>query len=329
MVEMDDCVMIYETGAKAVKFNLDEETETLWATRTQMAELFDVTPQNITMHMNNVYNEGELDKERTSKEMLLVQNEGGREVTRKVKVYNLDAIISVGYRVSSRKATDFRIWATNVLHKYVVDGVAVNEGRLKELSSKRLEEVSGTLTIVQRLLAQNSFSGEEAKGVLEVIANYARTFRTLKEYDEGFVKFQGKVRARKVLEAGQCVEMIDALREEMHAGEMFGKLRGDEFEGILRTIYQTFGGEEVYPTLAEKAANLLYFIIKDHPFFDGNKRIAALLFISFLMMNGYHLTNDGEVKISDRALVAITLMIAESEPREKGLMTAVVCKILE
>lgn len=250
-------------------------------------------------------------------------------MTRKVKVYNLDAIISVGYRVSSRKATDFRIWATNVLHKYVVDGVAVNEGRLKELSSRRLEEVSGTLTIVQRLLAQNSFSGEEAKGVLEVIANYARTFRTLKEYDEGFVKFQGKARAHKVLEAGQCVEMIDTLREEMHAGEMFGKLRGDEFEGILRTIYQTFGGEEVYPTMAEKAANLLYFIIKDHPFFDGNKRIAALLFISFLTMNGYHLTDDGEVKISDRALVAVTLMIAESEPREKGLMTAVVCKILE
>lgn len=329
MVETDNQIMIYETGAKTVKFNLDEKTETLWATRMQMAELFDVTPQSITMHMNNVYNEGELDKERTSKEILLVQNEGGREVTRKVKVYNLDAIISVGYRVSSRKATDFRIWATNVLHKYVVDGVAVNEGRLKELSSRRLEEVSGTLTIVQRLLAQNSFSGEEAKGVLEVIANYARTFRTLKEYDEGFVKFQGKAKARKVLEAGQCVEMIDALREEMHTGEMFGKLRGDEFEGILRTIYQTFGGEEVYPTMAEKAANLLYFIIKDHPFFDGNKRIAALLFISFLTMNGYHLTDDGEVKISDRALVAVTLMIAESEPREKGLMTAVVCKILE
>ncbi len=329
MAEIDNQVMIYETGAKAVKFNLDEKTETLWVTRMQMAELFDVTPQSITMHMNNVYNEGELDKERTSKEILLVQNESGREVTRKVKVYNLDAIISVGYRVSSRKATDFRIWATNVLHKYVVDGVAVNEGRLKELSSRRLEEVSGTLTIVRRLLAQNSFSGEEAKGVLEVIANYARTFRTLKEYDEGFVKFQGKARARKVLEAGQCVEMIDTLREEMHAGEMFGKLRGDEFEGILRTIYQTFGGEEVYPTMAEKAANLLYFIIKDHPFFDGNKRIAALLFISFLTMNGYHLTDDGEVKISDRALVAVTLMIAESEPREKGLMTAVVCKILE
>lgn len=326
---MEQKLMIYETGGKNVRFNFDAGEETIWATRTQMAELFSVTPQNISLHLGNVYRDAELEENRTSKESFLVQNEGGREVTRKVKVYNLDAIISVGYRVSSRKATDFRIWATNVLHKYVVDGVAVNEGRLKELSSKRLEEVSGTLTIVQRLLAQNSFSGEEAKGVLEVIANYARTFRTLKEYDEGFVKFQGKARARKVLEAGQCVEMIDALREEMHAGEMFGKLRGDEFEGILRTIYQTFGGEEVYPTLAEKAANLLYFIIKDHPFFDGNKRIAALLFISFLVMNSYHLTDDGEVKISDRALVAITLMIAESEPREKGLMTAVVCKILE
>ena len=329
MMEIDNRVMIYETGAKAVKFNLDEKTETLWATQAQISELFDVNTQAIGKHLKHIYQEGELEEERTCSISEQVQIEGDRSVLRKVKVYNLDAIISVGYRVSSRKATDFRIWATNMLHKYVVDGVAVNEGRLKELSSKRLEEVSGTLTIVQRLLAQNSFSDEEAKGVLEVIANYARTFRTLKEYDEGFVKFQGKARARKVLEAGQCVEMIDALREEMHAGEMFGKLRGDEFEGILRTIYQTFGGEEVYPTLAEKAANLLYFIIKDHPFVDGNKRIGALLFIMFLTVNEYQLTKAGEAKISDKALTALALMIAESDPREKGLIVAGVCRMLE
>jgi death-on-curing family protein len=132
-----------------------------------------------------------------------------------------------------------------------------------------------------------------------------------------------------MLEAGECVTMIDQLREAIGAGEMFGKLRGDQFEGILRTIYQSFGGEEMYPTVAEKAAHLLYFIIKDHPFFDGNKRIAALLFMVFLTMNEYGLMKDGTAKISDRALVALTLMIAESEPKEKGLITAVVCRILE
>lgn len=322
-------VMIYETGGKSVQFNLDEATETLWATQAQMAELFDVTPQNITLHLKNIYTDGELEKERTCKEFLQVQNEGGREVTRKAKVYNLDAVISVGYRVNSRKATDFRIWATKILKQYIVKGVAVNERRLGELSQKKLAEVNQTLDVVRRLMAQKELEGDEARGVLEVITQYAETFRTLKEYDEGFVRLNAGTKARKTLEAGEAVKAIDQLREAIHGSEMFGKLRGDEFEGILRVIYQSFGGEEVYPTVAEKAANLLYFIIKDHPFFDGNKRIASLLFIVFLTMNEFGLKKNGEAKISDRALVALTLMIAESEPREKGLIVAVVCKLLE
>lgn len=322
-------IMIYETGGKTVQFNFDAGQETIWATQAQMAELFDVTVANVSIHLRKIYQEGELEEERTVKESLMVQNEGGREVTRKVKAYNLDAIISVGYRVSSRKATDFRIWATRILKNYIVDGLAVNERRLAELSKQRLKEVSGALGVVKRLMAQKDLLGDEAQGVLEIIAQYAETFRTLREYDEGFVRLRSEVKAKRVLEVGECVEMIDQLRGKIGAGEMFGKLRGDEFEGILRTIYQSFDGEEMYPTVAEKAANLLYFIIKDHPFFDGNKRIAALLFIVFLTMNEYGLTKSGEAKISERALVAVTLMIAESEPREKGLMTAVVCRILE
>lgn len=294
-----------------------------------MADLFDVTPQNVTIHLRKIYNEGELEEKATCKEFLQVQNEGGREVTRKMKVYNLDAIISVGYRVSSRKATDFRIWATKILKNYIVGGVAVNERRLSELPQKKLEEAAGALGIVRRLMAQNELMGDEAKRMLEIITQYAETFRTLREYDEGFVRLRSEAKARKMLEAGECVAMIDQLREAIGAGEMFGKLRGDQFEGILRTIYQSFGGEEMYPTVGEKAAHLLYFIIKDHPFFDGNKRIAALLFMVFLTMNEYGLMKDGTAKISDRALVALTLMIAESEPKEKGLITAVVCRILE
>ena len=326
---MEQKLMIYETGGKNVRFNFDAGEETIWASRTQMAELFSVTPQNISLHLGNVYRDAELEENRTSKESFLVQNEGGREVTRKVKVYNLDAIISVGYRVNSRKATDFRIWATKVLKGYIVDGAAVNERRLSELTTQKLAEVNGTLDVVRRLMAQRELTGEEANGVLAVIAQYAETFRTLREYDEGFVRLSEGTKARKMLEAGECVAMIDELRKALGAGEMFGKLRGDEFEGILRTIYQSFAGEEMYPTVEEKAANLLYFTIKDHPFFDGNKRIGALMFVMFLTMNEQGLLKNGEPKISDRALTELTLMIAESEPREKGLMCAVVCRLLE
>ncbi len=326
---MDKQVMIYETGGKSVKFSFEPDAETIWATQAQIAELFDVTAQNITLHLQRIYKDGELEEERTCKKSLQVQNEGGREVNRTVKVYNLDAIIAVAYRVNSRKATDFRIWATRVLKSYIVDGMAVNERRLAELPQRKLLELNETLDIVRRLMAQNGLMGEEAQGALEIITKYAETFRTLKEYDDGFVRLKDTTKAGRILEVGECVAMIDQLRESVHGGEMFGKLRGDQFEGILRTIYQSFAGEDVYPTVAEKAAHLLYFIIKDHPFFDGNKRIASLLFIMFLMMNDYGLTKKGELKISDRALVALALMIAESEPREKGLMCAVVCRLLE
>lgn len=322
-------VTIYETGGKAVRFRVEPETDTIWATQAQIADLFDINVSAITKHLRNIYNEGELEEKRTCAKMEQVAFEGGREVSRKVKAYNLDAIISVGYRVNSRKATDFRIWATGVLKKYVVSGVAVNEQRLEELSSEKLQEVNSTLDIVRRLLAQGELIGEEANGVLEIITRYAETFRTLQEYDEGMVRLGKGAKVKKSLDAGECVAMIDQLREAIHAGEMFGRLRGDAFEGILRTIDQSFGGKEMYPTIAEKAAHLLYFIVKDHPFFDGNKRIAALLFIAYLTMNEYGLLKNGEAKISDRALVALTLMVAESDPKEKGLMTAVVSRLLE
>lgn len=323
-------VLIYETGAKNVQFNLDVKGDTIWATRMQMAEVFGVTPQNITLHLNHIYQEGELEVEATSKEYLLVQDEGGREVSRKVKMYNLDAIISVGYRVNSRKATDFRIWATKILKQYIVEGVAVNERRLEELSVERLGEVQGALGIVKRLMVQAEFSGEEAKGVLEVVTQYAETFRTLREYDDGYVRLgEGVKRLKKVLEAGECMEMIAVLREKLGAEGMFGVPRGDAFDGALRAVYQSFDGKDVYPTVAEKAANLLYFIIKDHPFLDGNKRIGSFLFMMFLSVNTYQLEKDGTPKISDRALTALALMIAESDPREKGLITAVVARMLE
>lgn len=326
---MEKDILIYETGAKNVQFNMSPGEETIWATQAQLAELFDITPQTVARHLKNIYQEGELEENRTCTKNVQVAFEGEREVSRSVKLYNLDAIISVGYRVNSRKATDFRIWATKILKRYIVNGVAVNERRLKELSQKQLQEVVDAVAIVKRMMAQAELTGAEANGVLEIISQYALTFRTLREYDEGYVKIGEAPRAAYVLEAGECMTMIGELRERVHGGEMFGKPRGDAFEGTLRAIYQSFDGQDVYGTVAEKAANLLYLVIKDHPFFDGNKRIAVFLFMVFLTMNEYSLTEKGEAKISDRALIAIALMIAESEPREKGLMTAVVCKVLE
>lgn len=322
-------MVIYETGAKSVQFNLDPGEETIWATQAQMAELFDVNAQAVGKHLRHIYQDGELEEERTCSILEQVQTEGEREVKRKVKVYNLDAVISVGYRVNSRKATDFRIWATRILKRYIVDGMALNERRLGELSQERLRKVADTMGVVKRLLAQNELTGPEANGVLEVITNYAETFRTLREYDDGFVKVGEAPKPSYELEAGECMAMIDMLREQLQATEMFGKPRGDSFDGTLRAIYQSFAGEDVYTTVAEKAANLLYLVIKDHPFFDGNKRIAVFLFMVFLAQNKYSLDKNGQAKISDRALIALALMIAESEPREKGLMTAVVCRLLE
>ena len=331
---------IYKADSFEVVFNVDAEEETIWATQAQMAELFDTVPQNIMYHLKKIYETEELSENRTCKEILQVQTEGKREIERKVKAYNLDAIISVGYRVNSRKATNFRIWATKTLKQYIVGGVAVNERRLKQMSAKRLADVENMMGVVRRLIARQELDAGEANGVLEVISKYAGSFEMLKEYDDGFIdlsyvnemggkKAGGKTGRVKELTPELCEEVVTSLRMSVNGGELFGKVRNGSFAGALSAIYQSFDGEDLYPSVAEKAANLLYFVIKDHPFYDGNKRIGSLLFIVFLTMNDYHLTEKGETKISDRALTALALLIAESEPSEKGLIVNLTRKLLD
>lgn len=323
---MEKGIEIYKIAKGEVVFNIEEET--IWATQAQIAKLFDVVPQNITYHLNRIFKEGELSEKRTCKDSLQVQKEGSRSITRKVKMYNLDAIISVGYRVNSKKATNFRIWATKVLHHYVVDGAAINERRLKELDSKKLHEIEGALGIVKRLVASSSLSADEASGVLEVITKYSPSFKALKEYDEGHISFTKGKKATKIITEAEGLKIIKELKKSVKGDELFGKPRGNAFESSLSAIIQTFDDEDVYPSISEKAANLLYLIIKDHPFYDGNKRIGALLFVIFLTINDYHLAKNGETKISDRALTALALLIAESNPKEKGLLIALICKLL-
>ncbi len=322
-------IRIYQAANGDVVFNFDANADTLWATEEQVSKLFNVDRSVINRHIRNIYRDGELDEDKTTKEIFVVRMEGNREVRRKVRMHNLDTIISVGYRVNSKKATDFRIWATKVLHRYVVDGVSVNERRLKELDSKKLHEIEGALGIVKRLVTSSSLSADEAGGVLEVITKYSPSFKALKEFDEGHISFSKSKKATKTITKENGLEIIQELKKSIKGDDLFGKLRGDSLDSSLSAITQTFDGEDVYPTTSEKAANLLYLIIKDHPFYDGNKRIGALLFVVFLTINDYQLTKNGETKISDRALTALALLIAESNPKEKPLLIALICKLLE
>lgn len=323
---------IYKVAEGEVVFNVDAKHETLWASIDQIAQLFGVTRRSIELHLKNIYADEELDQNRTAKKSFAVRTEGKRQVTREVSVYNLDAIISVGYRVNSKKATNFRQWATKVLHGYVTDGIAINRPRLESLNSQKLQEVEGMLGVVRRLMNRQALDAGEANGILEVISKYSDSWTMLKEYDEGHIDLSGLGKSRKKqtpLDLDTCLNIIDNLRESTDAGDLFGKPRDDSFAGSLTAIYQSYDGHDLYPTVAEKAANLLYFVIKDHPFYDGNKRIGALLFIMFLTINDCHLTKNGDTKISDRALTALALLIAESEPAEKQLIVSLVQKLLE
>ncbi len=339
-------IEIYEGMTGEVIFDVDREGETIWATYEQMAKVFGVDRTVIVRHVNNIYKEGELEQNPTSaknaqvgdatrKKNFVVRKEGNRTVRRAIDLFNLDVIISVGYRVNSKKATKFRIWATNLLKKYVTDGVVVNERRLKELKArkelKKLHDVEEMMTIVRRLTAHSELDAGEANGVLEVISKYAGSFKTLEEYDGGHIdlSFIGKKKKGRELTIEMCDSAVEQLRGSVGGSDLFGKKRDGSFDGNLNTIFQSFDGEELYKTVPEKAANLLYFIIKDHPFYDGNKRIGSLLFILFLTVNNCHLTESGETKISDKALTAIALLIAESEPKEKELIVSLVCKLLE
>lgn len=344
---LDKRIEIYQGETGEVVFDVDAKEETIWATYEQMANLFGVDRTVIVRHVNNIYREGELEenptcaknahvrRNRTIRKERIVRMEGKRRVEREINMYNLDVIISVGYRVNSKKATKFRVWATSVLRQYLTGGVAVNERRLLAMREKKevkkLHDVEEMMALVRRLTTRNELSAGEANGVLEVISKYAGSFQTLEEYDDGFIdlSFMSAKKRVKELTIEMCKSAVEQLRSSVKGSDLFGKERDGSFEGTLATIFQSFDGKELYPSVPEKAANLLYFVIKDRPFHDGNKRIGALLFILFLTLNDCHLTKNGETKISDRALTAIALLIAESEPKEKDLIVSLVCKLLD
>lgn len=321
-------IEIYKGLEGEVIFDIDAEGETIWATQDQMAKIFSVDRTVVSRHIRNIFKDGELDEARVCAKNAHTGPDGK---TYQVKMYNLDAIISVGYRVNSKKATNFRIWATKVLKKYVVSGMVINENRLEALTerneTKKLHDVEEMMGIIRRITARNELGAGEANGIIEVISKYAGSFEALKEYDSGRInlKFLNKKQAERELSVEMCLTAVEKLKQNVSSTVEFGEEDGDRFKKGIQKVFDEVGDKSV----PEKATALLYFIVHEKPFKDGNKQIGALLFVLYLTLNNYHLSKDGETKISDKALTAITLLIEESEPSEKGLIIDLIIKLLE
>ena len=321
---------IYQGAEGEVFFDVDEMNQTIWAEQGKIAELFEVDRTVISRHLRNIFADEELEVEKCVKEEVEERLEGGRRIARKIKKYNLDVIISVGYRVNSKKATKFRIWASSIIKRYMTEGVAVNYDLVKKLpdGSEKLQNLEETLGIVRRMLTETSLSANEANGVLEVVTKYADSFATISEYLNNKIIFSVEARARRDLSEVEIENYISDLRERLNESENFGVLaennRGETL--ISARIQNLF---ERSDSVARRAAKLLYFIVHEKPFLEGNQQIGALLFVVYLSVNFFQLNEQGETKLSDRALTALVLLIAESQPEEKELMLNLICKLLD
>lgn len=308
--DKQDSLIFYKSEDGNIQLNVKLEKDTVWLTQSQMSNLFGVDRTVIVRHIRNIYKSAELCEDATCAKNAQVQEEGGRTVRRTIPYYNLDMIISVGYRVNSKNATQFRIWATSILKQYLIKGYAINDQRLQQLGE--------VIRIMKR--TQNEL---DAKQVLSVIENYSTALTLLDDYDHQCMKRPQGSKATYVLSYEECRNLIDHMRFNADS-DLFGHEKDDSFKGSIGNIYQSFGGEDVYPSLEEKAANLLYFVTKNHSFSDGNKRIAATVFLYFLDKNGILYDENGNKRIADYTLVALTIMIAESRTEEKEMMVSII-----
>ena len=301
-------IVIFETEDKQVKLPVAVDNETVWLTQAQMVELFQRDVSVISRHIRNVFKEDEVD-EKSNLHFLQIPNSD-----KPVAFYSLDVIISVGYRVKSKRGVEFRRWANSVLKQYILKGYAVNENRIKQLGE--------VIRIMKR--TENEL---DSKQVLSVIEKYSNALDLLDSYDHQNMTRPKGSEATYVLQYEECMEVIQSMRFGDES-DLFGKEKDDSFKGSIGNIYQSFGGVDIYESLEEKAANLLYFVTKNHSFFDGNKRIAATMFLYFLDKNNA-LFVDGKKKIEDSTLVALTIMIAESRPEEKEMMISVIMNCMQ
>jgi prophage maintenance system killer protein len=325
-------VAVYAEKGGRVRVEVRLEGETVWLTLAQMADLFGRDKSVISKHLRSVFSSRELVRRATVAKNATVQLEGGREVMRQVEYYNLDAILSVGYRVNSVRGTRFRIWATQTLRQHLLRGFTVHERRLRETGLAEMEQTVGLLA---RTLKGHDLVTDEGRAVLEVVEQYTRSWRLLVAYDERRLA-EAPTQPRRPdvpLELDHAREAIASLRRSQpttgRTAGLFGHERDQQVAAILGNVEQTFGGAPLYPSVQARAAHLLYFLIKDHPFSDGNKRIGSLLFLEYLRLNGMLLRADGALRLADTTMVALALLIAENDPAQKDLMIRLVVSLLE
>ena len=321
-------IQIYQTADGETRIDVRFERDTLWLTQAQMAELFDKDSDTIGLHLKNIYESGELDENSTTEDSSVVRQEGKRQVKRQIRFYNLDAVISVGYRVNSRKGTQFRLWATQRLREYLVQGYSLNQRRL-EAEQEKLAELRQAIALSSRLIHNKALSVDESQAILAILEKYSLALSVLDDYDHQRLQVVGtRMTAHPQIGYEEAMAQIALWREKENLGSLFGNEKDASFRSSLETIYQTFDGKELYPSIEEKAANLLYFIVKNHSFTDGNKRIAAAIFVWFLQRHEFLYNANGEKRIADNALVAFTLLIAESKPDEREMMVKVIINLI-
>ena len=323
---MNSSIEIYSSQDGSIQLKVKLENDTVWLTQSQMAELFGVDRTSIVRHIRNIYKSEELDQNSTCAKNAQVRTEGNRSILREIPYYNLDMIISVGYRVNSKNATSFRRWATSVLKQYLIKGYVINQ----QIKLDRYNELKDVVRLMSRTVGmQEKVTSEEYGGLFNVISDYVYALDTLDHYDYQSLSIQ-KTTKEELFRATyeNAMEAINALKEKFGGSQWFANEKDDSFKSSIGQIYQTFGGEDLYPSVEEKAAMLLYLVVKNHSFSDGNKRIAAMLFLWFLNNNHVLYAEDGHKRIADNTLVALTLMIAESRTEEKDVMVKVVVNLI-
>lgn len=322
-------ILFYKTEDGKSRLDVRLEDETIWLNQKQIAELFGTQRPGITKHLSNIFKTKEL-TEKTVSSILEHTAKDGKIY--KTKFYNLDAVISIGYKVNSKRATQFRIWATQTLKDHLIKGYTINEKRLQEQQEK-WKELQQTVEFLKRTVGKKELNNKETQGLLEIISQYTRSFVLLSKFDnESLEATSSEKKLTYEIKYKEAVTAIEELKKNLlginEASDLFGRQRDEGFKSLLQSVVQTFGGEYLYPTIEEQAAHLLYFVIKNHPFADGNKRIGAFLFIWFLQRNKHLLRKNNDSKINDNALVALALLVAQSDPSTKNLMVKLIMNLI-
>ena len=328
-MELNNKIVIYQTADGQTSIDVKLENETVWLSQAQMAELFQKDRTVIGRHINNIFKEGELDKEMVCAKFAHTTRHGAiadKEQEKELTLYSLDVIISVGYRVKSQRGTQFRIWANRILKDYLVKGYAVN----KALTEQRYTELKQLVSVLGRTVkAQEALTTDDALSLVSVVSDYTYALDTLDKYDYQQLVVEQTTNEEKFHATYEgAMQAIEELKAKFGGSQWFGNEKDDSFKSSIGQIYQTFGGQDLYPSVEEKAAMLLYLVTKNHSFSDGNKRIAATLFLWFMAGNGILYNPDGSKRIADNTLVALTLMIAESRTEEKDVMVKVVVNLI-